>query len=83
MAFGWIASTSALGFVVSNHGVQCLLVTLRMLVVPLSGSFQRSSLMSTGLPLASSLGARFLMASNSAFDGDGIPNVAVYAARIQ
>jgi hypothetical protein len=33
-----------------SHGFQCGLARLRMLVVPLSGSFLSSSLKSTGLP---------------------------------
>jgi molecular chaperone IbpA len=64
-----------------SHGFQCLLVTLRMLVVPLSGSFRRSSLKSACLPFASSLAARFLVASNSAFEDDGMPHLAIASSR--
>src|SRR5450756_2067197 len=46
-----------------SHRVQCLLFTLRMLVVPPSGSIRSSSLKSTDLPLASSLLARFFVVS--------------------
>jgi hypothetical protein len=48
-----------------------------MLVVPPSGSIRSNSLKSTGLPLASNFRARFLVASISAFDEDGIPQRAV------
>src|SRR5882757_1438882 len=60
-------------FSAPSHRVQCLLFTFRMLVVPLSGSIRSNSLKSTGLPLACSLSARFLVASISALDDDGIP----------
>src|SRR5436305_1415744 len=56
---------------------QCLLFTLRMLVVPESGSIRSNSLKSTGLPLASSFAARFLVASISACADDGMPQRAV------
>src|SRR6202171_3195946 len=55
-----------------SHRVQCLLFTLRMLVVPPSGSIRSSSLKSTGLPLACSFSARFLVASLRGFDDDGL-----------
>src|ERR1700709_1783525 len=45
-----------------SHRVQCFDFTLRMLVVPPSGSIRSNSLKSTGLPFASSLVARFLVA---------------------
>src|SRR6202789_4726617 len=64
-----------------SHLVQCLLFTLRMLVVPPSGSIRSNSLKSTGLPLACSFSARFLVASISAFDDDGIPHRAVASSR--
>src|SRR4029078_10198373 len=64
-------------FLAPSHRVQCLLFTLRIFVVPLSGSIRSSSLKSTGLPLACSFSARFLVASISAFDDDGIPHRAV------
>src|SRR5712672_1082080 len=60
-------------FSTPSHRIQCLLFTLRMLVVPPSGSILSSSLKSTGLPFASSFSARFLVVSISAFDDDGIP----------
>src|ERR1700688_2928704 len=60
-----------------SHRIQCLLFTLRMLVVPPSGSIRSNSLKSTVLPLACSFSARFLVASISAFDDDGIPHRAV------
>lgn len=50
----------------SSHRFQWLLLVLRMLVVPLSGSICNSSLKSTVLLLASSFFARFLVASMSA-----------------
>src|SRR5205807_1780253 len=43
---------------------QCLLLVLRMLVVPLSGSIFNNSSKSTALPLALSLSARLPAASN-------------------
>src|ERR1700681_4517026 len=64
-------------FSVPSQRVQCLLFTLRMFVVPPSGSIRSSSLKSTVLPLACSFSARFLVASISAFDDDGIPHRAV------
>src|SRR4051794_25674248 len=60
-----------------SHRVQCLLFTLRMLVVPPSGSIRSNSLKSTGLPLASSFDTRFLVASISACCDDGMPHRAV------
>src|ERR1700736_5769706 len=63
-------------FSTPSHRAQCLLFTLRMLVVPESGSIRSSSLKSTGLPLACSFSARFLVASINAFD-DGMPQRAV------
>ena len=41
-------------FSVPSHHVQCFDFTLRMLLVPPSGSIRSNSLKSTGLPLASS-----------------------------
>src|ERR1700693_6005000 len=64
-------------FSTPSQRVQCLLFTLRMLVVPPYGSIRSNSLNSTGLPLARSFSARFLVASISAFDDDGIPHRAV------
>src|SRR6478609_8821938 len=64
-----------------SHRVQCLLVTLRMLVVPLSGSIRSSSLKSTGLPFACSFSARFLVASINALDDDGMPHRPVASSR--
>src|SRR3954452_10526608 len=64
-----------------SHLVQCLLFTLRMLVVPPSGSIRSNSLKSTDLPLASSFSARFLVASINALDDDGIPHRAVASSR--
>src|SRR4030088_256477 len=64
-----------------SHLVQCLLFTLRMLVVPPSGSSRSSSLKSTGLPFSRSFSARFLVASISALDDDGIPHLAVASSR--
>src|SRR6266851_252600 len=66
---------------VPSHRVQCLLVTLRMLVVPLSGSIRSSSLKLTGLPLTSSFAARFLVAFIRACCDDGIPHRAVTSSR--
>src|SRR5271156_2155421 len=57
-------------FSVPSHRVQCLLFTLRMLVVPPSGSIRSNSLKSTGLPFASSFWARFLVASIKAYGDD-------------
>src|SRR3954453_20330707 len=68
-------------FSAPSHRVQCLLFTLRMLVVPPSGSIRSSSLKSTVLPLACSFSARFLVASMSAFDDDGMPQRAVASSR--
>src|SRR5471032_2221800 len=62
-------------FSAPSHRVQCLLFTLRMLVVPESGSFRSNSLKSTVLPLASSLDARFFVASISACCDDGMPHL--------
>src|SRR5580692_11327507 len=56
-----------------SQRVQCLLLTLRILVVPPSGSIRSNSLKSTGLPLAWSFEARFLVASIRACCEDGIP----------
>src|ERR1700694_2835750 len=64
-----------------SHRVQCLLFTLRMLVVPPSGSIRSNCLKSTGLPLASSFAARFLAASIRACCDDGIPHLAVASSR--
>jgi hypothetical protein len=52
-----------------------------MLVVPPSGSIRSNSLKSMGLPLARSFSARFLVASISAFDDDGMPHLAVANSR--
>src|SRR5712672_3006813 len=68
-------------FSTPSHIVQCLLFTLRMLVVPPSGSIRSNSLKSTGLPLASSLAPRFLVASVSACDDEGMPQRAVASCR--
>src|ERR1700726_1148734 len=68
-------------FSAPSHRVQCLLFTLRMLVVPPSGSIRSSSLKSTVLPLACSFSARFLVASISAFDDDGMPHPAAAGSR--
>src|SRR3984885_14901804 len=68
-------------FSTPSHRVQCLLFTLRMLVVPPSGSILSNSLKSTGLPLACSFSTRFLVASINAFDDDGIPHRAVASSR--
>src|ERR1700730_8710667 len=68
-------------FSVPSHRVQCLLFTLRMLVVPPSGSILSNSLKSTVLPLACNFSARFLVASISALDDDGIPQRAVTSSR--
>src|SRR5258706_14469771 len=51
-----------------SHRVQCLLFTLRMFVVPPSGSIRSNSLKSTDLPLACSFSARFFVSSFIAFD---------------
>src|ERR1700730_17037800 len=64
-----------------SHRVQCLLFTLRMLVVPPSGSILSNSLKSTVLPLACNFSARFLVASINAFDDDGMPHRAVASSR--
>jgi hypothetical protein len=64
-----------------SQRVPCLLFTLRILVVPPSGSIRSNSLKSTGLPLAWSFSARFLVASIRAFDDDGIPHLAVASSR--
>src|SRR6202043_2086444 len=64
-----------------SHRVQCLLFTFRMLVVPPSGSIRSRLLKSTGLPLASSFAARFLVASIRACCDDGIPHRAVASSR--
>src|SRR5207302_4767373 len=68
-------------FSTPSQRFQCLLFTLRMLVVPPSGSILSNSLKSTGLPLACSLSARFLVASINAFDDDGMPHRAVASSR--
>src|SRR3954447_3824279 len=68
-------------FSAPSHRVQCLLFTLRMLVVPPSGSILSSSVKSTALPLACSFSARFLVASINAFDDDGMPHRAVASSR--
>src|ERR1700738_5716575 len=68
-------------FSVPSQRVQCLLFTLRMLVVPPSGSIRSNCLKSTDLPLACSFSARFLVASISAFDDDGMPHRAVASSR--
>src|SRR6195952_2793511 len=64
-------------FSTPSQRVQCLLFTLRMLVVPPSGSIRSNSLKSTVLPLACSFSARFLVASINAFEDDGMPQRAV------
>src|ERR1700742_5235855 len=56
-------------FSTPSHLVQFLLVTLRILVVPPSGSIRSNSLKSTGLPLGCSFSAPFLVASFNVFDG--------------
>src|ERR1700730_1694264 len=68
-------------FSTPSQRVQCLLFTLRMFVVPESGSIRSNSLKSTGLPLACSFSARFLVASINAFDDDGMPHRAVASSR--
>src|SRR5437773_1463380 len=68
-------------FSAPSHRIQCLLFTLRMLVVPPSGSIRSSSLKSTVLPSACSFSARFLAASINAFDDDGMPHRAVVSSR--
>src|SRR6202035_4707112 len=68
-------------FSTPSHRVQCLLFTLRMFVVPPSGSMRSNSLKSTGLPLASSFAARFFVASINAFADDGMPHRAVVSSR--
>jgi hypothetical protein len=85
-AFGLVNSLNELNgttqrFSAPSHRVQCLLFTLRMLVVPPSGSIRSNSLKSTGLPLAWSFSARFFVASISAFDDDGMPKRAVASSR--
>src|SRR6476659_11220641 len=62
-------------FSTPSQRVQCLLFTLRMLVVPPSGSIRSNSLKSTGLPLACSFSARFLVAFVNAFNDDGMPHL--------
>src|ERR1700729_3471463 len=57
-------------FSTPSQRVQCLLFTLRILVVPLAGSMRSNSLKSVGLPLACSFSARFLVASINAFEDD-------------
>jgi hypothetical protein len=57
------------------------LLTLRMLVVPLSGSSRSNSLKSAGLPLASSFCARRLVASISARWELGMPQSAMTSSR--
>src|SRR6201989_3446563 len=64
-------------FSAPSHLVQCLLLTLRMLVVPESGSIRSNSLKSTVLPLACSFAARFFVASIVACCDDGMPQRAV------
>src|SRR3954468_22271974 len=66
---------------VPSHLVQCLLFTLRMLVVPPSGSIRSSSLKATGLSFSRSFAARFLVASIRACCDDGIPQRAVASSR--
>jgi hypothetical protein len=68
-------------FSTPSHRVQCLLFTFRMLVVPPSGSIRSNSLKSTALPFACSFSARFLVASISAFEDDGMPQRAVASSR--
>src|SRR3954469_22560490 len=68
-------------FSTPSQRVQCLLFTLRMLVVPPSGSILSNSLKSTGLPLACSFLAPFLVASINAFGDDGMPHRAVASSR--
>src|SRR5260221_9706212 len=68
-------------FSAPSHLVQCLLFTLRMLVVPPSGSIRSNSLKSTVLPLACNFSARFLVAPINAFDDDGMPHRAVASSR--
>src|ERR1700754_244058 len=68
-------------FSAPSHLVQCLLLTLRMLVVPESGSIRSNSLKSTGFPLASNFPARFLVASISACCDDGMLHLAVASSR--
>src|ERR1700730_9730860 len=57
-----------------SHLLQCLLSTLRTLVVPESGSILINALKSTVLPLACSFSARFLVASMSVLDDQGMPH---------
>src|ERR1700712_1216508 len=64
-------------FSTPSQRVQCLLFTLRMLVVPPSGSILSNSLKSTVLPLACSFSARFLVESINAFDDEGLAPPAV------
>ena len=64
-----------------SHRTQCSLPTFRMFVVPPSGFIRSNSLKSTGLPLASSLAARFLVARISANCDDCIPHRAMASSR--
>src|ERR1700730_17631391 len=68
-------------FSTPSQRVQCLLFTFRILVVPPSGSILSNSLKSTGLPLAFSFSARFLVASINVFDDDGMP-IAPWRVRV-
>jgi hypothetical protein len=68
-------------FSTPSHRAQCLLLVLRMLVVPLSGSIRSSSFKSTWLPLAWSFAARFVVTSISAFEDDGMPHLAIASSR--
>src|SRR5262245_33042243 len=61
----------------SSQRFQCALLTLRMFVVPESGSMRSNCLKSTGLPLDSSFSARFFVASVSAFNEEGMPQRAM------
>jgi hypothetical protein len=58
-----------------------LLVTLRTLVVPPSGSIRSNSLRSTVFPLNFNFYARFLVASVGAFCDDGMPHRAIAISR--
>src|SRR3981081_1320372 len=68
-------------FSTPSQRFQCLLFTLRMLVVPPSGSILSNSLKSPRLPFVCSFSVRFLVASISAFDDDGMPHLAVASSR--
>ena len=85
-AFGLVELAEAVNgttqrFSTPSQRVQCLLLVLRMLVVPPSGSIRSSSLEVDRLALGFQLRGALLGASISAYCDDGMPQRAIASSR--